>query len=167
MSLRPSNCNAIKEPASAPQKPSWQLPGVLFTQIPGPQLSGPGLGWGSASLPFLTSCQVPASALLVHSLPPNSRVLWCQDGDTAPLPHCPCHVTVKNQVREPKAKSVILFSLNVAGNHCTKNKCKKKSELLLEHINMYVYVSYVLNVFLKNFTQKISFNLIKSYAIFN
>ena len=61
------------------------------------------------------------------------------------------------------------ISLNVAGNHCTKNKCKKKKkrELLLEHINMYVYVSYVLNVFLKNFTQKISFNLIKSYAIFN
>ena len=41
------------------------------------------------------------------------------------LPHCPCCATVKNQVREPRAKSVILFSLNVAGNHCTKNECKK------------------------------------------
>lgn len=136
--------NAIKEPASAPQKPSWESPGVLFTQILGPQLWAPGLGWGSASLPFLTSCQVPASALLVHSLPLNSPALWCQDGDTAPLPmlrYC------KKSGKRTKSKKRNSFFSECGRKSLLKEWMQKKFELLLEHINMYVYVSSVLHVF--------------------
>ena len=41
--------------------------------------------------------------------------------------HCPMPVLgyCKKPSKRTKSKSVILFSLNVAGNHCTKNECKK------------------------------------------
>lgn len=41
--------------------------------------------------------------------------------------HCPMPRLryCKKSSKKTKSKSIILFSLNVAGNHCTKNKCKK------------------------------------------
>lgn len=163
MSLWPSKCDAIKEPASAPQKPSWESPGVLFTQILGPQLSAPGLGWGSASLPFLTSCQVPASALLVHSLPLNSPALWCQDGDTAPLPML--RYCKKSSKRTKSKKRNSFFS--ECGRKSLLKEWMQKKMWTSARTHKYVCLCIICFKCLFYFTKKISFNLIKSYAIFN
>ena len=143
--------------ASAPQKPSWESPGVLFTQIPGPQLSGPGLGWGSASPPFLTSCQVPASALLVHSRPLHSPVLWCQDSDM-PMPmlrYC------KKPSKRTKSKIFLWMWQEIIAQRMNAKKMWTSARI-------YKYVCLCIVCFkCLYFTKKISFNSIKSYAIFN
>lgn len=119
-------------------------PECLLTQIPGPQHSGPGRAWEFARLTFPTSSrQVPA---LGAAEPQASLWVALHSGvRTVTLPHRPCCITVKDQIRELKSKT-FLFSLNATGNHRTKSE-RKKHEHLLIHINMYVYVSYVLNVF--------------------
>lgn len=86
--------------------------------------------------------------------------------------HCPTAPLPMLRYREKSSKRTKRKKRNSFFSECGRKSLhkewmKKKCELLLEHINMYAYVSYVLNVFLKNFTKKISFSLIKSYAIFN